>query len=245
MNYLKEAFETIAAHLLRQKIKSKPGGGAMCRYRHYDETSGTMLKCAVGCLIPDEFYDEKAEGIGITAVFPLEGEWMRSTAAHSTWLSSLTQRIMEEREQALCKMLNDSRISATAEMHTLLKMLQSIHDERPPEEWEAALEAFRIETLPLAKADQMSNDEEREFFTPMCGWWIRDMARAEQAKLSGRTGREKIVLALIRTNTPEEDAEDLADPRCGTCECCVMDRLDPDCQVLNIEQAVGPSREKA
>lgn len=50
----KQVFNKVKRHLLWQKKKSRDG--AMCLYRH------GKLKCAVGCLIPDELYDASIEG---------------------------------------------------------------------------------------------------------------------------------------------------------------------------------------
>lgn len=58
-----EIFDTVAKHLLTQNARSvgsyfETGG---CRYR-----GPNGLKCAVGCLIPDELYDPEMEGHGST-----------------------------------------------------------------------------------------------------------------------------------------------------------------------------------
>ena len=56
-----EIFDTVVKHLAKQKTKSvlpRPHGNDMqCVYRG----EGGM-KCAVGCLIPDELYDPDMEG---------------------------------------------------------------------------------------------------------------------------------------------------------------------------------------
>lgn len=49
-----EAFDIAARHLLKQRRKSYWGGA--CAYR-----DGYGLKCAVGCLIPDELYKPEME----------------------------------------------------------------------------------------------------------------------------------------------------------------------------------------
>lgn len=57
-----EIFDTVARHLLTQNVKSTGGQGG-CKYLGDDG-----LKCAVGCLIPDEKYDPKIEGRGVDEV---------------------------------------------------------------------------------------------------------------------------------------------------------------------------------
>jgi hypothetical protein len=51
-----ELFDTVATHLLGQKKAAKNAAG-LCCYRSPDG-----LRCAVGCLIPDEVYDPSLEG---------------------------------------------------------------------------------------------------------------------------------------------------------------------------------------
>ncbi len=57
-----EVFDQVAEHLLKQKQKSEiiddTGTSRGCRYK----TSGD-LKCAAGCLISDDEYNEKMEGL--------------------------------------------------------------------------------------------------------------------------------------------------------------------------------------
>ena len=53
-----EVFDKVVEHLYRQGKPAKKGND--CVYRAKD---GTM--CAVGCLIPDEFYDPKMEYHGV------------------------------------------------------------------------------------------------------------------------------------------------------------------------------------
>jgi hypothetical protein len=51
-----EIFDKVAAHLLTQKTRAS--GEFTCMYRGKNNT-----KCAVGCLIPDEFYDRNLENL--------------------------------------------------------------------------------------------------------------------------------------------------------------------------------------
>lgn len=58
-NSSQEIFDKVATHLLTQKEKSTQelSTGTRCVYR-----SPKGLKCAVGCLIPDELYNPSLEG---------------------------------------------------------------------------------------------------------------------------------------------------------------------------------------
>lgn len=47
-----QVFDKVATHLLTQKAQADAGGFLGCRYK-----TAAGLKCAVGCLIPDELYD--------------------------------------------------------------------------------------------------------------------------------------------------------------------------------------------
>jgi hypothetical protein len=54
-NRLQEIFDKISNHLLTQNKRSAVNGNGVCMYRFEN------LKCAAGCLIPDELYDSKME----------------------------------------------------------------------------------------------------------------------------------------------------------------------------------------
>lgn len=56
-----EVFDTVAKHLLAQNEQSKEG--TTCLYRG---PKGT--KCAVGCLIPDEMYDEVFNSLSLESL---------------------------------------------------------------------------------------------------------------------------------------------------------------------------------
>ena len=59
MNML-EVFNKVSEHLLTQNDRSLSSAGLYCVYR-----SNSGLKCAVGCLIKDEFYSKKLEGLDV------------------------------------------------------------------------------------------------------------------------------------------------------------------------------------
>ena len=53
---VQEMFDTVVAHLIQQGVPSVDDTG-VCMYRGPNNT-----KCAIGCLIPNENYDESFEG---------------------------------------------------------------------------------------------------------------------------------------------------------------------------------------
>lgn len=55
----REVFDKVKTHLLSQMLRSVDTAGRMCAYR-----GAGGLKCAVGCLIPDDLYTPKIEGGG-------------------------------------------------------------------------------------------------------------------------------------------------------------------------------------
>lgn len=55
-----EIFDKAARHLLTQGVKCVDSDG-ICKYRGDEGTA-----CAVGCLIPDELYDQGIEGVSVS-----------------------------------------------------------------------------------------------------------------------------------------------------------------------------------
>lgn len=83
-----EIFDTVLDHLAKQKKRSVQGSS--CVYR-----SQTGLKCAVGCLIPDELYVPTMENetVGtLLAEFPALPEWMRKHRGLLTALQTTHDR---------------------------------------------------------------------------------------------------------------------------------------------------------
>ena len=69
-----EIFDTVATHLFTQGVQAKKYNMddvlAVCQYRGPNHT-----KCAVGCLLPDEFYFPDMEGETISGLFS-ENKWV-------------------------------------------------------------------------------------------------------------------------------------------------------------------------
>ena len=79
-----EVFDTISAHLLRQRVKSMLHPNETCAYR-----SLKGLSCAVGCLIPQKDYKPEYERSGW---LQLLAQYEYLPRRHSDFLSAL-QRI--------------------------------------------------------------------------------------------------------------------------------------------------------
>lgn len=56
-----EVFDKVVTHLRKQNAKSMSSAGG-CFYRFGEK------KCAVGCLIPDELYSPRLEGLGVASM---------------------------------------------------------------------------------------------------------------------------------------------------------------------------------
>ncbi len=84
-----EIFDTVAAHLLKQGKRALRSGlaGASCVYRATDG-----CKCAVGCVIPDEFYEGRFEHHGVRFVLEESQELYRLLGGSELLLNYL-QRI--------------------------------------------------------------------------------------------------------------------------------------------------------
>ncbi len=120
MNML-EVFNKVEAHLLAQGVRSirKSLIQDMCAYR-----GAGGLRCAVGCLIKDEFYSRSLEGI---PMWDDEKEEDR-------------QMLLEE---ALIKSGIDLK-PATTYMPYMLSDLQYLHDRKKPQDWEQELQKLRV-----------------------------------------------------------------------------------------------------
>lgn len=120
MNML-EVFNKVEAHLLAQGVKSirKSLKQDMCAYR-----GAGGLRCAVGCLIKDEFYHEDLEG---RAMLPDKKE--------------------DDHQMLLEEALIKSGIDLNSTMTHMLGDLQSLHDTVKPEVWKQRLQNLRVKYL--------------------------------------------------------------------------------------------------
>lgn len=140
-------FERVRIHLLRQNRAASRGGE--CAYQMEVDLNAPVgtgiddediavpsrpvematLRCAVGCLITDEAYDDAMEGSTMDQVRPThDGTWMAN--------------VDEEAPELLAAALNDSGVPADPRVHAVLTDLQELHDENPPETWPALLDSL-------------------------------------------------------------------------------------------------------
>lgn len=104
-----ETFDTVVDHLRKQGAKAVANCGGGCSYRNPEG-----LKCAAGCLIPDDQYKPG-----------FEGRWIEDTP-----LSDLAGFALEL--NALIETLGHDRI--------LVKRLQQVHDGNRFEDYEELFE---------------------------------------------------------------------------------------------------------
>lgn len=121
-------FRRVREHLLAQGRRAVSPTGYGCRYRVLD--GDTVLRCAVGCLIPEEAYDPAVEGVGVLTLRPV------STAAGPRWDADS----LPCKSARLGQVLDAAGIPATPEVQELLDLLQKVHDVSPPAAWAERLE---------------------------------------------------------------------------------------------------------
>ena len=112
-----DVFYKVSEHLLTQNEQALDADGE-CVYR-----SETGLKCAVGCLIKDEFYSESLEYL--SAVGCNSGEWITP----------------------IKNALELSGVPITEDVKDLVEQLQTLHDKTSPEFWEEELAEVKIDFL--------------------------------------------------------------------------------------------------
>lgn len=105
---LQEIFDTAATHLLKQGKRASQNG--TCLYRGPDDT-----KCAVGCLIKDEFYR-----------LGLEGKISR----HPMVMDALVKSGVDF----------DQKFNGRHSVEDFLYDLQQVHDDTSPSNWREELD---------------------------------------------------------------------------------------------------------
>ena len=102
-----EVYDTVVMHLRKQGRPALMEGSSRdtCAYRGADNTS-----CAVGCLIPDEYYDDKYEGHNVGQLVERGYLEFDSDTASSEELLGLLRKLQgvhdgshEKWESNLCK----------------------------------------------------------------------------------------------------------------------------------------------
>lgn len=130
----REVFQKVKEHLLTQR-EAAIGNDDECMYR----ADSGRLKCAVGCLIPDDLYDPDIEGVGITQLtikddeqgelkFAPTSQWQHDDAIHK-----------------FAQILNKTGIERSSETRAMLCDLQRLHDSEEPDYWEYCLNSIEAE----------------------------------------------------------------------------------------------------
>lgn len=124
-----EIFETVKNHLLTQGKKAKAASTFnTCKYRTQDG-----LKCAVGCLIPDDKYMPEFDGSASIGIY---------TTDLNTFVeinNGTKQCSNPEIAKSFISAIEDTVGELTPAKLSLLGQLQNIHDNRNVEEWNQAL----------------------------------------------------------------------------------------------------------
>ncbi|WP_422451896.1 hypothetical protein [Endozoicomonas sp. ALC066] len=120
MKTLRQIFDQVKDHLLKQQVAAKDDSTGEC---HYHTDNGHQ--CAVGCLIDEAYYDPCIEGLAVTDI------------RHS---KAPTRR---ERAKILEQALIQSGINTDdTEVFILLEGLQTIHDEVKEKHWPSHLKTM-------------------------------------------------------------------------------------------------------
>lgn len=117
---LKDLFNDVKTHMLKQGMKAIDEQGNCC----YKTESG--LKCAIGCLIPDNLYDLCFEGKGVGAVVGFSNGNSDNYPVRNY-------------------LMNKYSVDSFANMHYLLFKLQCIHDTMSETEWGFELDKLEAE----------------------------------------------------------------------------------------------------
>ena len=124
---MQQVFDRVATHLLTQRAQSK--GAYMDEEDYYVEDACAYrgendLKCAVGCLIRDEDYDEKLEGLAVTAANKDNREFDNKKGRSMLLFHALTNAGINPDNETMMGMLSE---------------LQQVHDSAAPSEWPRCL----------------------------------------------------------------------------------------------------------
>ena len=121
-----QIFKRVKEHLIAQDCKAMDKGGE-CVY-----LSDTGLKCAVGCLIKPEYYDEKMEGCAVGSL------------SSKGYLAPSNVEKYKIFEKALQKSLD---VELDDDIVNMLEQLQRIHDEVDVDQWENELNYLEQEII--------------------------------------------------------------------------------------------------
>lgn len=112
--------QKIYNHLKKQNKKAiDKKNKNRCKYRL--ERNGQILKCAIGCLIPDEEYNEEFEGLTVKSCTDFKFFTLKQKKTAIQFKNVLKKA---------CKIKRWSK-----SIETFLQLIQNIHDEYPVKSW--------------------------------------------------------------------------------------------------------------
>lgn len=111
MKTAQEIFDTVKAHLLKQGKPAKLG--ATCQYK-----TAEGLRCAVGCLLPEEFNTQYCEGLSVSNIL----NPVSNCGSARLFIQALEANGVDLRQHDY-----------------LLGRLQRVHDRTEPKDWPAEL----------------------------------------------------------------------------------------------------------
>ena len=136
---LREIYWQVKTHMLTQNQRCLSAtDGKTCQYR-----SSEGLHCAVGCLIPDQYYNSDMEGCSISDMIETEDEYDCHYKESIALKRALIRSDINIGEEAIIDLLKD---------------LQRVHDDHEPEEWEKEFKKLE-ERYGLEEQDQPAEEE--------------------------------------------------------------------------------------
>jgi len=84
---LQDIYNAVVNHLVTQARPAMTRDGIVCQYRLED--GDTMLKCAVGGILPDDIYTPEMEGCSVVELFELKDA--AASAKVEEWLDGLAE----------------------------------------------------------------------------------------------------------------------------------------------------------
>jgi len=133
---MQSVFTKVATHLLTQRAKSvgrDKEGESLCQYRGEGGRS-----CAIGCLIPDELYNQVYEGRSVGAFFTTNCELIEKREAMRPVYSFLCKELDLDETKAS----KDVTTGITPKAVKMLEALQELHDDTPSVYWESGLQTI-------------------------------------------------------------------------------------------------------
>lgn len=104
-------------------------GPVESRYR-YELDDGTVLRCAIGMLIPDDVYDESIEGAAVASLAINDGRWIAGGTSRCG-------------TRALAEVLNRIPVLPHYLTYSVMCRMQEVHDFSEPRYWPQQFKCIR------------------------------------------------------------------------------------------------------